>query len=353
MKSIRHFLLLLLTITVLSSCETSYKFSINVPKKAVLNDKVTISLKEENNQAFEKVLFFVNGKEVEAQNNSFTLDTKNYGVGKQLVSAMVYYGEGKSKRINNTVEVFADAPYKAYSYKIINTYPHDGNAFTQGLEYHNGHLYESTGQRKESTIRKVELKTGKVLQKTDIEDRYFGEGITIMDDKIYFLTWQAHKGFIYDLETLEKQGDFTYGRSKEGWGLTNNGKELIKSDGTSKIWFLDPETQKEKRYIQAYTHERQIPRLNELEYINGKIFANWWRVDNINKSSVIVIINPENGVVEGAIDLNELRNIVKKDQKLKNDDVLNGIAYDKETNHLFVTGKNWKKLFEIELIEQQ
>lgn len=347
MKSIRHFLLLLLTITVLSSCETSYKFTIEVPKKAVLNDKVTISLKEKNNQAFEKVLFFVNGKEVETQSNSFTLDTKNYGVGKQLVSAMVYYGDGKSKRINNSVEVFSNVPYKAYTYKLINTYPHDGTAFTQGLEFHNGHLYESTGQRKKSTIRKVDLKSGEVLQKTNIDDRYFGEGITILNDKIYFLTWQAHKGFIYDLETLEQQKEFPYGRSKQGWGLTNNGTELIKSDGTSTIWFLDAETQKEKRSIQAYNHNQKIPKLNELEYINGKIYANYWQ------KPLIAIINPENGVVEGIANLSGLVNEMRKTQTLKEDDVLNGIAYDKENNRLFVTGKNWKKLFEIELIEQQ
>ena len=119
-----------------------------------------------------------------------------------MISAMVYYGEGKTKRVNNSVEVFSNIPYQAYTYKIINSYPHDGNAFTQGLEYHNGFLYESTGRKGQSTIRKVELKTGKVVQKIDIDERYFGEGMTIYDNKVYFLTWKANKGFIYDLENL-------------------------------------------------------------------------------------------------------------------------------------------------------
>ncbi|MEQ6124640.1 glutaminyl-peptide cyclotransferase [Pseudotenacibaculum sp. MALMAid0570] len=347
MKSIRLFSLLALTIIVLTSCETSYRFTINTPKKAVLNDKITISLKEENNQSFEKALFFVNGKEVSAQNNSFTLDTKDYGVGKQMISAMVYYGEGKTKRVNNSVEVFSNIPYQAYTYKIINSYPHDGNAFTQGLEYHNGFLYESTGRKGQSTIRKVELKTGKVVQKIDIDERYFGEGMTIYDNKVYFLTWKANKGFIYDLETFKKEKEFAYGRSKEGWGLTHSENELIKSDGTNRIWFLDATTQKEKRSIQAYNHKQKIPKLNELEYINGKIYANYWQ------KPLIAIINPENGIVEGIANLTGLIKEMRKTQTLKEDDVLNGIAYDKENNRLFVTGKNWKKLYEIELIKQQ
>ncbi len=347
MKVLRPLAFLFLILTTLSSCETPYQFVINVPKKAVLNDQVSISLSEKNNQAFEKVLFFVNGKEISSNNNSFTLNTQDFGVGKQVISAMVYYGDGKSKRVNNSLEIFSNTPYQAYTYKIINTYPHDKNAFIQGLEYHNGFLYESTGRRGQSTIRKVELKTGKVLQKTDLEDRYFGEGITIVDNKIYALTWKAGKGFVYDLETLQREKEFPYNRSEEGWGLTHNDSELIKSDGTSRIWFLDPTTQKEKRYIQAYTHNRKIPELNELEYIDGKIYANYWQ------KPLIAIINAENGIVEGIANLTGLVDEVRKTQKLSQDDVLNGIAFDAENNRLFVTGKNWEKLFEIELVKQQ
>ena len=347
MKSIDKISLLLLTIITLTSCETNYEFAIQLNQKAVLNDMVNVSFAEKNNNPFEKVLFFVNGNEVSADGNSFVIDTKDYGAGKHLVSAMVYYGEGKSKRINNSVEVFANVPYQAFTYEIVNTFPHDNKAYTQGLEYHNGFLYENTGQYKKSTLRKVELKTGKVLQKIQLEDHYFGEGITIFNDKIFMLTWKAGKGFIYHLDTFQREKEFKYGKSKEGWGLTHSDTELIKSDGSNRIWFLNPENQKEIRSIQAYTNNRKIPELNELEYINGKIYANYWQ------KPLIAIINPENGIVEGIVNLTGLVDEMKKTQKLGTDDVLNGIAYDAENDRLFVTGKNWGKLFEIKLVKQQ
>jgi glutaminyl-peptide cyclotransferase len=351
MKTIKHFSLFLLTILLFTACNSSYRFQIKVPKKAVLNDEVKITINEENGKEFDKVLFFVNGKEVSSDKNSFTLDTKEYGVGKQSISAMVYYGDGKSKKVNNSIEVFSNTPYKKYTYELVNTFPHDQNAYTQGLEFKDGYLYESTGRKGKSSIRKVEISTGKVLEKIDISDQYFGEGITLLNDQLFFLTWQAGKGFVYNPETFEQTGEFSYNRSKQGWGLTNNGTDLIKSDGTTKIWFLDAETQKEKSYIQAYYDKGKVDKLNELEYINGKIYANWWRTDNAARS-VIVIINPENGVVEGVADLGGLRDMVSKDQNLADDDVLNGIAYDAANDRLFVTGKNWGKLFEIKLIEQ-
>ena len=199
MKTIHTFSILLLTIIIVTSCEPQYKLTIKAPKKAVLEDKIKISLSEENNYPIEEVTFFVNGKEVSSTNASFTLDTKNYGTGKLVISAMVVYGNQKSKRVNNSVEVFSNIPFTSYDFKIINSYPHDGNAYTQGLEYYNGFLYETTGQNGKSSLRKVELTTGKVVRKIDLDKRYFGEGMTIVDDKIFFLTWKANKGFIYNL----------------------------------------------------------------------------------------------------------------------------------------------------------
>lgn len=350
MKSITRISLLLLTIITLASCESERIFTIQMKQKAVLDDQITVKLSAENGEPFEKALFFVNGKEISVTDNTFTLDTKAYGVGKHSVAALVYYGEGKSKRVDNSVEVFANAPYKGYNYKVVNRYPHDKEAYTQGLEYYDGILYESTGQWKKSSLRKTDLKTGKVLQKTKLEDHYFGEGMTIFNDKIHMLTWKAGKGFIYEKDSLTREKEFKYGKSKEGWGLTHSETELIKSDGTNRIWFLDPETHQEKRSIQVYYDKGTVNKLNELEYINGKIFANWWITEKPIKS-VIVVINPENGVVERVLNLNKLREEILKDQKLADDDVLNGIAHDPVTNHLFVTGKNWGKVFEIELID--
>jgi len=261
---------------------------------------------------------------------------------------MVVYVDQISKRVYSFVEVFSNVPFTSYDFKILNTYPHDGNAFTQGLEYYNRFLYETTGQNGKSSLRKVELKTGKVVQKINLDKRYFGEGMTIVDGKIFFLTWKANKGFVYNLETFELESEFPYNKSKQGWGLTHSNTELIKSDGTSKIWFLDSSTQQEKRYIEAYTNKQSIPKLNELEFVDGKIYANYWQ------KPLIAIINPKNGIVEGIVNLTDLVKEMEKTQKLvKDNDVLNGIAFDKERNRLFVTGKNWKKLFEIELIKKQ
>ena len=347
MKTINKISFLFFSFIIFTSCESEYKLSIKAPSKAILEDQIKISLLEENNFPVDEVTFFVNGKEMTSTNLSFTLDTKNYGTGKLIVSAMVAYGDQKSKRVNTSIEILSNIPFTSYDFKIINTYPHDSNAYTQGLEFYNGFLYETTGQYGESSLRKVELKTGKVIKKIDLNKRYFGEGMTIFNDDLFFLTWKANKGFIYNLETLELKNEFSYNKSKEGWGLTHSQTELIKSDGTSKIWFLDPNTQQEKRYIEAYTDKQSLNRLNELEFINGKIYANYWQ------KPLIAIINPNNGVVEGIINLTRLVKEMEKSQKLlKEDDVLNGIAFDKKNNRMFVTGKNWGKLFEIELIKK-
>jgi len=343
----KYSILFLLTITLLSSCDTPYRFKVDVPKSVKMNGSFTAKLTEKNNQPIDSVQFFVNGVQYTADATySFSLNSAKIGLGKHAIKTLAFY-PGKVKRLNNTIEVLSDFAPAIYTYKIINTYPHDAKAYTQGLEYHNGFLYESTGQRGASSIRKVEIKTGKVLQKIDIDKKYFGEGITIFDDKIHFLTWESKKGFVYDLKTFQKEKEFTYGKSLEGWGFTHNDSELIKSDGTHKIWFLDPETHKEKRAIQVYHHQGKVKDLNELELINGDIYANYW------KKPTIAIIDASTGAVKGLANLSGLQNEIKKSQKLKVDDVLNGIAFDAKNNRLFVTGKNWGKLFEIELVKKQ
>ncbi|WP_439128494.1 glutaminyl-peptide cyclotransferase [Polaribacter sp.] len=337
------FLAILLT-TI--SCEDAYKFSIEKPEKATLNQTITLKMVEKEGKEVDKIQFYINGKEIPSNGNTLTLKTSDLGVGKHAINGLAFF-EGKTKKQNAFLEVFADTKPDIYKYKIVNEYPHDNKAYTQGLEYYKGYLYETTGRRGQSSLRKVDIKTGKVLQKIDLNKKYFGEGMTIVDDKIIWLTWQSKKGFVYDLNTFEKISEFDYNKSKEGWGLTQNESELIKSDGTSKIWFLDKETQTEKHFIQAYTHDRALSQLNELELINGKLYANYYQ------KPIIAIINPDTGIVEGLINLKGLEAEMKKTQKLVADDeVLNGIAYDAENNRLFVTGKNWGKLFEIELVKQ-
>ncbi|HVF51310.1 MAG TPA: glutaminyl-peptide cyclotransferase [Pyrinomonadaceae bacterium] len=223
-------------------------------------------------------------------------------------------------------------------YEIVNTYRHDPAAFTQGIIYHEGALLESTGQYGESSLRRVELKSGRVLQKKAVAPQYFAEGIALFQGKIYQLTWTTRKGFIYDAKSFEVAGEFAF--DGEGWGLTNDGESLILSDGTNQIRFLDPATFKTKRTISVSDGGRPLRNLNELEYVKGEIYANIWHTDRI------VRIDPQTGQILGWIDLAGLLPTAERNDE---EAVLNGIAYDEAGDRLFVTGKLWPKLFEIRL----
>lgn len=229
-----------------------------------------------------------------------------------------------------------------YGYEIVRTYRHDPLAFTQGLLYMDGVLYEGTGLEEQSSIRKVKLETGEVLQKRDVPGQYFGEGIVVWKDRILELTWKAEKGLIYDLATFQPKGEFPY--PGEGWGLTTDGKRIIMSDGTAEIRFWDPETLKETGRITVTDEGRPVPELNELEWVKGEIFANVWQTERIAR------IDPKSGKVTGWI---ELRGLLAPQDFNDLTDVLNGIAYDAKGDRLFVTGKRWPKLFEIKLVKKQ
>ncbi len=225
-----------------------------------------------------------------------------------------------------------------YTYRVVKTFPHDTSAFTQGFEFHDGYLYEGTGLNGHSSIRKVELKTGEVLQRYDVPQKYFGEGITIWGDKIIELTWRSHTGFIYDRDTFKPLGEFHY--ATEGWGLTHDREKIIMSDGTSRLHFLDPNSFREIGSIDVFDDTGSVKYLNELEYIDGKIYANIWRTD------YIAVIEPTTGQVVSYIDLT---GILPDSLRTGHEDVLNGIAFDRTNRRLFVTGKKWSKIFEIEL----
>jgi len=229
-----------------------------------------------------------------------------------------------------------------YTYRIVNTYPHDPDAFTQGLVYLDGQLYEGTGLYGASSLRRVDLQTGQVLQRYDLSGEYFGEGIAVLNDKIYQLTWQSQVGFVYDRITFNRLAQFTY--PTEGWGLTHDGRRLIMSDGSAKLYFLDPQTLARLGEITVHDGETEIVRLNELEYINGEVWANVWQTDWIAR------IDPQTGQVLGWIDLSGL---LGPEDRTRPVDVLNGIAYDAERGRIFVTGKWWPRLFEIEIVEKR
>ena len=227
-----------------------------------------------------------------------------------------------------------------YGYQVVHSYPHDPNAFTQGLEYRAGFLYEGTGLKGHSSLRKVKLETGKVLQQIDLDPEYFGEGITVLNQKITELTWQSETGFVYDQSSFRKERTFSY--LGEGWGLANDGQNIYMSDGSPQIRVWDPATLKEKRRILVVDRGQPVLNLNELEWVRGELYANIWQKD------VIARISPADGRVLGWIDLTGI--LSAEDRSRQQVDVLNGIAYDVLGNRLFVTGKLWPKLFEIKLV---
>ena len=227
-----------------------------------------------------------------------------------------------------------------YTYNVVNKYPHDETAFTQGLIFEDGNLYEGTGLWGESTLRRVELETGNILQVHSLPDEFFGEGITIFGDKIIQLTWKSGKGFVYDKNSFELLQEFTY--PTDGWGITHNGSMLIMSDGTSSLIFLYPETFQKVGQVEVFD-EGPVTKINELEYINGEVYANIWQEEKI------AVINPETGNVTAWIDLTGICEL----EHHGGDNVLNGIAYDQNGDRLFVTGKRWSNLYEIELVPKE
>jgi glutaminyl-peptide cyclotransferase len=234
-----------------------------------------------------------------------------------------------------------NAPVVRYGYQVVNVWPHDPNAFTQGLIFSDGKLLESTGQEGRSSLRRVELQTGSVLQRVPVPEPYFAEGLTLLNGKLYQLTWQHQVGFIYDAQKLEQVGKFNY--TGEGWGLTTDGHSLILSDGSNRIRFIDPDSFRVTKTIAVLDGQTPVNELNELEYVQGEIYANIWHDQRI------VTIDPQTGRVTGWIDLSGL---LQPGEVVDPDAVLNGIAYDESTHRLFVTGKLWPHLFEIKLKKQ-
>jgi glutamine cyclotransferase len=253
-----------------------------------------------------------------------------------LVLSLAFHDADDVEFQVTTNQTLQDIP--VYKCIIIDEYPHDQNAFTQGLVFENNHLYEGTGLYGRSSLRKIILETGTILQVRNLSDQYFGEGITIYQNKIIQLTWKNNVGFVYDKDSFHKIQEFNYPR--EGWGITYDGEYLILSDGTSKLYFIDPETFEEIHQIQVFSNEGPVKHLNELEYVKGEIYANVWQ------TNLIALISPKTGQVTGWIDVTELQNLENNDPT----SIPNGIAHDNENDRLFVTGKLWSKIYEIQLV---
>jgi glutamine cyclotransferase len=264
-----------------------------------------------------------------------------------LISATVFSAEtgrhssaeATAPTVTNSTQPEISYPAPVVGYRIVNTYPHDPKAFTQGLVFADDLIYEGTGLRGQSSLRKVDLKTGNILQIRQLSAQFFGEGITSYGNRIIQLTWRARVGFVYDRQTFQLLDTFNY--PTEGWGITHDGRSFIMSDGTSTLYLLDPQTFQEVGRLEVHTRDGPVSRLNELEYVEGEIYANVWKTDRIAR------ISPETGEVVGWIDLEGL---LRPEDRNRRIDVLNGIAYDVQNDRLFVTGKLWPTLFEIELV---
>lgn len=312
-----------------------------------LGQNIQANISVIGNRRIDSVVYFLQDQRLQKKegNEDLNYTFQNEKLGKWDFTAQVF-SERRPVEISKQITLFNDTPPVAYTYEVVNSYPHATDAYTQGLEFYEGKLYESTGHYGKSSLRLVDLETGEVQRSITLAPTYFAEGITILNDKIYQLTWKEDVGFIYDVETFDKVGEFAYNESEQGWGLANDGENLYKSDGTEKIWILDPTTLAEESYIQTLTHRTVSTQLNELEWVEGKIYANTYQKDGV------AIINPANGAIEGVINFQGLRDRLGNTEDLDPvNDVLNGIAYNPTTQKLYVTGKDWDTLFEVVIKE--
>ena len=337
MKHSIIFFFLLLILNCSSDPSSGFKIQIkSSDDKILIDDKIFINVISPDDKIIDSIEYYINDRLV-----SNEVKLVDYKVGENNVSVKIF-SNNETISINKKFDIYSNIEPEIMTYNVISEYTHDKNAYTQGLEFYKNQLYESTGLNGKSTLRKSDYKSGEILNIVNLDYEYFGEGLTVINDKIYQLTWKNNIGIIYDLD-FNKLGTFDYGKSKEGWGLCNDGSFIYKSDGTNKIWVLDPETLQEIRFIEVLTNKSRIKNINELEYIDGKIYANTYQFNR----DVVIVINPLNGVVERVIDFSGIRDRVTQKADL---DVMNGIAYF--DGKMFVTGKNWDKLFEVEIVSK-
>lgn len=325
------------------SCETKVKpgYSLKITKSSDFlknGEEINLFINNPKKHKLEKIQFKINDSLIDS---TYTLNNK---LGKNQVQVS-FSVDNKNFTLTKEIIIFSSLKPKLYSYEIINEFDHDISSYTQGLEFDNEfNLYESTGQYGYSSLIKIDFENDTILNKLFLDKSYFGEGLTILGDNIFQLTWKQKIGFVYNKNNFELIKSFEYNKSIEGWGLCNDGTYIYKSDGTEKIWILDPDTLNELSFISIVTDKMIISKINELEWHNGKIYANTYQ---FNKE-VGIIIDPKSGSVEGVIDFKGLKQRVKQHNKL---DVQNGIAFHKKRKTFFVTGKNWNKIFEIKIFE--
>ncbi|WP_163715415.1 glutaminyl-peptide cyclotransferase [Mangrovibacterium lignilyticum] len=343
----------LLVVTGISCSNTSKKSRPPVSKidilpkrqKLALGDTVQVAIKVDpkNGELAKAELYFDNQLLTTSENEEFSYPALPLNsLGKHQLKVIATKTDGVEGISFRTYEVVSNSTPELYSYEIVHTYPHNTEHFTQGLEVHENKFYESTGQNGKSGIYLFNLQNGDVLKEYKMEEKYFGEGITIVNDKIYQLTYKAQKGFVYDLNSFARVDSFTY-TTPEGWGLTHDGEYLIKTDGSEFLDFLDPETFSVLKRIAVYDNNGAVTNLNELEYYDGYVYANIWQ------TNFAVKIDPVTGKVAAKIDFSGLMSVMYNPAKPI--DVLNGIAFNKANGKMYVTGKLWPSLFEVKLVK--
>lgn len=310
-------------------------------KKIRQHQSVGVTLKNRADLPVDSVVYYLEGNPVSLREGALSFSSPVLGTKTLQVHV---YSEGQKAILESEILVLAKESPALYTYEILNSYPHDPKAFTQGLEFYKDTLYESTGRRGTSTLRKVDYTTGKVLANVALDKQFFGEGLTVLNDTVYMLTWQSGTGFMFDAGTLQKLGSFEYGESEEGWGLANDGARIFKSDGTQRIWTLDPGTLQETGFVETVTDKSVFNKANELEYVDGKLYANVWQKESM------MIIDASSGAIEGVVNFGGLKEKVGQHPDL---DVFNGVAYHPGRNSFFVTGKNWDTLFEVRIFKKE
>jgi glutamine cyclotransferase len=345
------FILLLTAIAVLTySCNNNNKqqagltLSPEAGTSYKSGDAVTIKLSYPSDIKPDSIVYLLDSARVASKKDSsaITIKTDTMPLGPRGITAKLYQG-GKSQDVSTNIVLLAAKAPELYTYKVEKVYPHDTTSYTEGLLYQDGYLYESTGEVGHSTLRKVNLETGKAVKVAKIDSQYFGEGSAIIGDKILMLTYKDPRvGFVFDKNTFKLLKTFPFHIGVEGWGMTNDGKKLYMDDSTNRIWFLDKDTYQQIGFVDVYDDKGPVQQINELEYIDGKIYANVYTTDNI------LVIDPKTGAVLQKIDMSTLWPASKRPIDFDdNNNVLNGIAWDAQGKRIFVTGKKWPHLYQV------
>ncbi|RZL52724.1 MAG: glutaminyl-peptide cyclotransferase [Pedobacter sp.] len=353
-NQIKNLLFIAIIIAFVSSCKddntNTYRsflspmIGLNVP----VGNEFEVKIQFGNDKKVDSVVYLIDTARVISKTDTaaIKLKTEGFKLGSHILTAKIYNG-GEAEDLTTNINVLAAQAPVEYTYKVIKTLPHDTSSYVEGLEFHDGFFYESAGDYGHSSLRKVEPSTGKIVQSTPVDKQYFAEGITVIGNKIIQLTYREKVGFVYDKATMKKLSEFSYTTGREGWGLAFDGEKVLNTDGSNTIFFLDKDKYNRIGAIDVYDNKGPIQNLNELEFIDGKIYA------NVYTTNEILIINPDNGAVEGKIDLTGIfpsDYFKTEDEKANN--VLNGIAYDKATKRLFITGKKWPHIYQIQMIKK-